>query len=428
MVCASQIGALPDPLAERQAPQGSCYLRSYSGKVADSSDSETRAEFKVHVGSKLEIRVDLDARTARFVVDGEEHPYVARGITAPVHGFVYSYRGSGPVAARLTAVSGALSPLHLAPDPTGAPLVDEALLAAARAKVGSVQHAVALKALEKALAASNAAASGARVSVPISARIALDIGSRVRVRRSLQSPTYGWGDGVTHSSIGVIRAIVDRDAHVIFPEQDDCLCALSDLEAISRPATLLLPDLIKAIDSAKAGGVDTALAESRLAELQELEARREVAHLACEDAKTAEELEAALKQAAGTCLVDDAVAAARQKLQAAIAMKMELAANASSMVAALEIAKRCAQLFEGTSEMKALEALLSRSRASLKELSQEDDRRAEREANGVPDIEMPPEYLCPITYEAMVCCQHSPTHRTLAHTHSWEFAAHPSYP
>jgi hypothetical protein len=59
---------------------------------------------------------------------------------------------------------------------------------------------------------------------------ALRRGARVRVRRSVSSPKYGWGE-VDHDSIGVVtRVDDDGDAHVDFPAQSSWLAVASELE------------------------------------------------------------------------------------------------------------------------------------------------------------------------------------------------------
>jgi hypothetical protein len=65
---------------------------------------------------------------------------------------------------------------------------------------------------------------------------ALRSGARVRVRRSVSSPKYGWGE-VDHDSIGVVtRVDDDGDAHVDFPAQSSWLAVASELEIVAPPS------------------------------------------------------------------------------------------------------------------------------------------------------------------------------------------------
>jgi len=99
------IGSLPDRQHDSSAIDGGAYFRSYEGKVADcSGGGSTDHQFKLHVGGKVRIEVDLAKGTATFFVNGVQHPHVAQGITGPVRGFVFRYGSSRDVEAKIEEV------------------------------------------------------------------------------------------------------------------------------------------------------------------------------------------------------------------------------------------------------------------------------------------------------------------------------------
>ena len=106
VVCAARLGSLKSSLEDGAAPTGSAYLRSYSGKLADSTSSDNNSSFKVSSGDVVRIDVDLEAKTARFFVNGKQHPKVATGIIGPVHGFVYNYASSYELKAKAVKCEG----------------------------------------------------------------------------------------------------------------------------------------------------------------------------------------------------------------------------------------------------------------------------------------------------------------------------------
>jgi len=61
------------------------------------------------------------------------------------------------------------------------------------------------------------------------------VGDRVRVKESVTSPQYGWGE-VTHQSIGRIATLRDGDCNVDFPGQKGWTGRQSELEKV-RPKT-----------------------------------------------------------------------------------------------------------------------------------------------------------------------------------------------
>ena len=87
-------------------------------------------------------------------------------------------------------------------------------------------------------------------------------------------------------------------------------------------------------------------------------------------------------------------------------MKIDLATDEPSMKAALELAEQFDQHtgFTGPASSPSRRDLthaVSRARSGLVEMAAEDARRRERQALGLPDIEYPKEFLCPIGCEPM---------------------------
>ena len=59
----------------------------------------------------------------------------------------------------------------------------------------------------------------------------VSIGSRVRVKRGISEPSYGWGS-VKPTSVGTVKKIEAGDAIVDFQEQKGWTCIVSHLEVI----------------------------------------------------------------------------------------------------------------------------------------------------------------------------------------------------
>ena len=61
----------------------------------------------------------------------------------------------------------------------------------------------------------------------------LCVGARVRVKRSVSNPTYGWG-GVTHDKVGIVKRVdPDGDLKVDFPDHSDWNGKSSEMEVVT---------------------------------------------------------------------------------------------------------------------------------------------------------------------------------------------------
>ena len=61
----------------------------------------------------------------------------------------------------------------------------------------------------------------------------LCVGARVRVKRSVSNPTYGWG-GVTHGKVGIVKRVdPDGDLKVDFPDHSDWNGKSSEMEVVT---------------------------------------------------------------------------------------------------------------------------------------------------------------------------------------------------
>lgn len=63
----------------------------------------------------------------------------------------------------------------------------------------------------------------------------ISVGSRVRVRRSVESPAFGFGS-VTHDSVGTVASITGPNCTVDFPEQPSWSGVVAEMELVDGPA------------------------------------------------------------------------------------------------------------------------------------------------------------------------------------------------
>ena len=60
------------------------------------------------------------------------------------------------------------------------------------------------------------------------------VGARVRVKRSVSRPTYGWGPGVTHDKVGIVKRVdPDGDLKVDFPDHKGWKGKSSEMEVVA---------------------------------------------------------------------------------------------------------------------------------------------------------------------------------------------------
>ena len=261
--------------------------------------------------------------------------------------------------------------------------------------------------LSAALAVSDAALNAAegKTAAPVV------VGARVRVIPGIR-PEFGWGHDVEPSSIGTVADTgSSRDGlemvEIDFPGHQGWTGLRREVEVCEMPLVdLKLEALAAAVETANEAGVDTAGAEARLHELESRQATLRTAQDALQQATTLDALDVALGLAAGAKLGEAALITVRERVCDLLIMTIDLATDEPSMKAALELAEQFDQHTGYTGPASSpsrrdLTHAVSRARSGLVEMAAEDARRRERQALGLPDIEYPKEFLCPIGCEPM---------------------------
>ena len=140
-------------------------------------------------------------------------------------------------------------------------------------------------------------------------------------------------------------------------------------------------------------------AKKRLAELKSLQPRLEAARDALVQSTTLDAIEMALVELAKECgYSGDAVQKAESKAAELIASDIVDAASMideEGMNAALALADKFASVATSDKAKSDFAKAMSRGRACMAELAQETTRQKEREEAGIPDLEMPKEYVTP---------------------------------
>lgn len=139
-------------------------------------------------------------------------------------------------------------------------------------------------------------------------------------------------------------------------------------------------------------------AKKRLAELKSLQPRLEAARDALVQSTTLDAIEMALELAKECGYAGDAVQKAESKAAELIASDIVDAASMideEGMNAALALADKFASVATSDKAKSDFAKAMSRGRACMAELAQETTRQKEREEAGIPDLEMPKEYVTP---------------------------------
>ena len=139
-------------------------------------------------------------------------------------------------------------------------------------------------------------------------------------------------------------------------------------------------------------------AKKRLAELKSLQPRLEAARDALVQSTTLDAIEMALELAKECGYAGDAVQKAESKAAELIASDIVDAASMideEGMNAALALADKFASVATSDKAKSDFAKAMSRGRACMVELAQETTRQKEREEAGIPDLEMPKEYVTP---------------------------------
>ena len=139
-------------------------------------------------------------------------------------------------------------------------------------------------------------------------------------------------------------------------------------------------------------------AKKRLAELKSLQPRLEAARDALVQSTTLDAIEMALELAKECGYAGDAVQKAESKAAELIASDIVDAASMideEGMNAALALAEKFASVATSDKAKSDFAKAMSRGRACMAELAQETTRQKEREEAGIPDLEMPKEYVTP---------------------------------
>ncbi len=141
-----------------------------------------------------------------------------------------------------------------------------------------------------------------------------------------------------------------------------------------------------------------ATTKKRLAELKSLQPRLEAARDALVQSTTLDAIEMALELAKECGYAGDAVQKAESKAAELIASDIVDAASMideEGMNAALALADKFASVATSDKAKSDFAKAMSRGRACMAELAQETTRQKEREEAGIPDLEMPKEYVTP---------------------------------
>jgi DNA-binding beta-propeller fold protein YncE len=151
----------------------------------------------------------------------------------------------------------------------------------------------------------------------------MEVGDHVRVKHSVTSPKFGWGDNVSHASLGVLKRIVGETGHVDFPKHSGWSCLLTEIEPARGVQPCSCTALhVAALCNARGGVVIRLLAIGG----------QELLDMKSSDGKTARELAAAKSHT-------DVVAEIDRWVAEQAAWKQEEARNANLIAAATAATK-----------------------------------------------------------------------------------------